>query len=258
MSKNIAVITGANSGIGKEFTKILSTNTKIDEIWAIARNQERLNELRRDLGDKIRIFSMDLKERGNLSVIKQLLDNEKPNILYLVNCAGYAIFGDYSDASVEASIAMVDLNINALMSMCITCIPHMLAGAHIINMSSQASFQPVPFQNVYSATKAFVRSYTRALNVELKAKGICATAVCPGWMNTKLIDRASIGARRGTNKFPFIVDPYPVAEKALKDADKNKDISVYGIAIKLSHVLSKLLPERIVIKVWLMQQNIKA
>ncbi len=254
--KKIAVITGANSGVGKEFTRLIAKRDGIDEVWAVARNVDRLDELKEELGEKTVTFSLDLKRRESVSVLKKRLDEENPEIEYLINCAGYAVFCDYSDLSVDASLAMVDLNISATVALCVTCIPFMPRGAHIINMASQAAFQPVPFQNVYSATKAFVRSYTRALNVELKARGITATAVCPGWMNTRLIERGKIDARRGTNKFPFITSPAPVAVKALKDADRGRDMSVYGCIIKASHVLSKLLPQRLVMKLWTLYQGI--
>lgn len=72
-------------------------------------------------------------------------------------------------------------------------------GSHILNIASQASFQPLPYQNIYSSTKAFVRNYTRALNVELREKGITATAVCPGWMKTGLYDRGIIDAKKSNH-----------------------------------------------------------
>lgn len=256
MSRNIAIITGANSGIGKEFTRIVSGYKDIDEIWAIARDKDRLNEIKHSFGDKIRIFSMDMTDRNNLSALKDMLKSERPNVKYLINCAGYATFGDYFTVPEERNFGMIDLNINALVALCTETINYMSAGARIINMASQAAFQPVPYQNVYSATKAFVRNYTRALNVELKNKGISATAVCPGWMNTRLIERAKIGADKATNKFDGMVEPYPVAFKAMKDANKNKDMSVYSAFIKFAHILSKLLPQRMLMKIWVLRQNI--
>ena len=84
---------------------------------------------------------------------------------------------------------MIDLNIRALVAMGLICLPYMPKGAHLINIASQASFFPLPYQNIYSSTKAFVRHYTRALNVELKDKGVSATAVCPGWISTGLFER---------------------------------------------------------------------
>ena len=118
-----------------------------------------------------------------------------------------------------------------------------------------AGFQPVPYQNIYSSTKAFVLNYTRALNAELKNKKIIATAVCPGWMKTRLIERADIGAQKATSNFVFMVEPYPVAQKALNDANNKKDISVYGLYTKLAHLLSKLLPQKLLMKIWIKQQN---
>ncbi len=255
--KRIAVITGANSGIGKEFTFLLNQDKNVDEIWAIARDEQRLNELRDTLGAKIHTFSMDLTVRENIAFLERLLRDEDAEILYLVNSAGYAKFGDYSAVSVETSLNIIDLNACGLVAVTLVCLPYMSRGAHILNMSSQASFQPVPYQNIYSATKAFVLSYTRALNVELNDRGIRATAVCPGWMHTKLIERAKTGARKTIIKYPFIVSPDVVAKKALKDARKNKDMSIYGCAIKFSYVASKLLPHRLLMKLWLMIQGIK-
>ncbi|MDE6060675.1 MAG: SDR family NAD(P)-dependent oxidoreductase, partial [Clostridia bacterium] len=221
-----------------------------------AQDQERLIKLRDSIGDKARTFSMDLTDRGNIALLEKLLQDEDANILYLINCAGYAKFGDYSAISRQTTVNMIDLNVSALVALTLICIPFMPRGAHIINMASQAAFQPVPYQNVYSATKAFVLSYTRALNVELKEKHICATSVCPGWMNTRLIERAKTGARKTISKFPFIVEPSVVAKKALKDANKSKDMSVYGIVIKLAHISSKLLPHNLLMKLWLVIQGI--
>ncbi len=96
-----------------------------------------------------------------------------------------------------------------------------------MNISSQASFQPLPYQNVYSSTKAFLRNYTRALHVELKGKDISATAVCPGWMRTALYQRAKVGAKKTVNNFLGMVTPDKVARKALCDA-KEKKYSRYG------------------------------
>ena len=129
-------------------------------------------------------------------------------------------------------------------------------GAHIINMASQASFQPLPYQNIYSSTKAFVRNYTRALNVELKSKGVVATAVCPGWMQTRLIERAIVKGEKGTRVFPHIVYPEVVAKKAIKDAKKSKDISVYGLYVKTSRIVAKLLPQKCMMGIWLKQQRL--
>lgn len=255
--KQIAIITGANGGFGKEFVKLLMKETEISEIWAIARNQEKLDALTEAYGEKICTFSMDLSDRASYSDFAKQLEAEEISIKYLINNAGYAKFCSYDDLSVEESLNMIDLNINAVVALGLLCIPHMEQGSHIINIASQASFFPLPYQNIYSSTKAFVRNYTRALNVELKEKGICATAVCPGWMKTGLFGRGVIGAKKGTSNFSGMVTPDVVAAKALRDAKKGKDISVYGLYVKSTHLMSKLIPQKLMMKIWLMQQGIK-
>ncbi len=254
--KNIAIVTGASSGIGKEFVGLLLKEDGIDEMWAIGRNDERLKEVKEFDKERVRIFSMDLTDRRNLDIIEALISSEDVNVKWLVNCAGYAKFCDYGGIDRYTSINMIDLNVNALVSMGLICLSYMEKGAHIINMASQASFQPLPYQNIYSSTKAFVRNYTRALNVELKSKGVVATAVCPGWMQTRLIERAIVKGEKGTRVFPHIVYPEVVAKKAIKDAKKSKDISVYGLYVKMSRIVAKLLPQKCMMGIWLKQQRL--
>lgn len=255
--KNIAIVTGASSGLGKEFVRLLNGDNSMDEIWAIARNKEKLVKLTTEFGNKVKTFSMDLSDMENIKSFENIIKEQNANIRMLINNAGYAKFCSYNDLNVDESVAMIDLNICGVVAMGLVCIPHMTKGSRIINIASQASFQPLPYQNIYSSTKSFVRNYSRALNVELKDKGITVTAVCPGWMETALFDRATIGAKRATNNFTGIVTPDKVAEKALNDANKGKDISVYGIYTKFTHLLSKILPQRMIMKIWLNQQKIK-
>lgn len=257
MKKQIAVVTGANGGLGKEFVKLLAEQNDISEIWAIARNEEKLNQLSEEFGDKVRTFSMDLSDRTSYSELEKYLEKEEVNVKYLVNNAGFAKFCSYDDISIEESLNMIDLNIGAVTALGLVCIPHMEKESHIINIASQASFFPLPYQNIYSSTKAFVRNYTRALNVELKDRGIHAIAVCPGWMKTDLFARGVIGAKKATNNFSGMVTPDVVAKKAMKDAKKGKDISVYGLYVKSTHLMSKLMPQKLMMKVWLMQQGMK-
>lgn len=256
MAKKIALVTGASGGLGREFVRIFANRDTIEEIWAVARNEQKLQKLREEFGEKIRIFAIDLSDRDRLAEFAGRLDEEEVAIAYLVNNAGYAKFCSYDDLSVEESLNMIDVNINAVVALGLYCIPHMQRGSHMINIASQASFQPLPYQNIYSSTKAFVRNYTRALHVELRDRGITATAVCPGWIQTGLYDRGLIGARKATSRFCGMVQPAGVAQKAVRDADKGKDISVYSLYVKLCHVLAKLLPQRCMIAIWLRQQHL--
>ncbi len=92
--------------------------------------------------------------------------------------------------------------------------------------------------------------------MELKDRGISATAVCPGWLKTDLYDRADIGAVKATSNFFGMTAPDRIARKAVADADKGKDLSIYGLYVNFCHIGAKLLPQRAVMKIWLRQQRI--
>ena len=254
--KKIAIITGASTGLGREFVKIIKERKEIDEIWAIARHRDKLEKLRRQMDPKIIPISLDLSSASQIENLSLRLAQSGVEIRYLINNAGYAKFCSYDDLSVSDSLNMINLNIGAVVAMGLICIPYMPGGSHIINIASQAAFQPLPYQNLYSSTKAFVRNYTRALHVELKDRGISATAVCPGWLKTSLYERADIGAAKATRNFFGMTTPDKVARKAVADADKGRDLSVYGLYVKFCHIGAKLLPQRTVIGIWLRQQHI--
>jgi len=255
--KKVAIVTGASRGLGKEFVKLLVNDNNLDEVFVLSRNEEKLNGLKSELGDKIRPYSVDLSEVENIKTFGKFLESQNVNIKILVNNAGFAKFCSYDDITIDESLNMIDLNISGVVAMGLVCIPFMEKCAHIINIASQAAFQPVPYQNIYSATKSFVKNYSQALNVELKDKGITVTAVCPGWIKTDLYDRACINAEKGTTNFACMVTPDVVAKTALKDAYKGKDISVYGLYVNFCRLMSKFLPEKLIMKIWLLQQGIK-
>lgn len=254
--KKIAVVTGASSGFGKEFVKLLLREPGLDEIWAIARNQDKLHKLKKNYGDKIQCYSLDLSSLDAIMEFEEILRSENPRIKYMINNAGFAKFCSYKELSVQETINMINLNCGAVAAMTVLAIPYMQRGSRLLNISSQSAFQPLPYLNVYSSTKVFVRNYTRAINVELKGTGITATAVCPGWMKTALYDRAKVGADKAVNRFAAMVTPDKVAKKALYDAKHGSDISVYGLLPKLSHLSAKILPQKLMMKLWLMQQQL--
>lgn len=249
MTKKIAIITGATGGLGKEFVKLL-LKEDVDEIWAVARNMEKLNKLKEDFGDKIVPVSCDLSQDQSLELLEGMLREQAPLVRYLINNAGAGKMGTYNEFSKAEIQSHIATHCAATAVLCSLCIPYMQSGSHIINMASRAAFQPVPYINLYAAGKAFVRSYSRALNVELKGTGIVATVVCPGWIKTELLQYERNGK---PVHFPGIVLPGPVAAKSLQDAKKGKDMSVYGAYVKYMHLLVKIFPQKNVMKVWLKQ-----
>lgn len=245
MEKKIAIITGASGGIGREFCRYIYE--AVDEIWAIARNEKKLATLQEELGDKILPISKDLSKPEDVRTIGQMLEDANVTVAYLINNAGVAKMGTYQDFSVKEVEETIHINCSAVAVLCTMCIPYMRAGSRILNISSSSSFQPLPYLNLYAATKVFVRSYSRSLNVELKKKGITVTAVCPGWVDTELLMKEINGK---PVKFAGIVTADRVARVALRDAKKGKDMSVCSLYFKFEHVLTKIFSQKIAMRTW--------
>ena len=244
---NIAILTGATGGIGAAFVEYLAKE-KLDQIWCIARNQKKLDALKQKYGQVIRTFSMDLSLEQSILDLQAVLQEEQPTVKMLINNAGIAIVGRFDDFDLATTRTYIDLNVKSVVLLTEVVMPFMDSGSHIINMSSQSSFQPLRFINLYASGKAFIRSYSRSLNQELKGTGISVTACCPGWIDTPMLPKEYNGVQI---KYPGLSQPEEVAKKALKDAKKGKDMSVYSLYVKAQHLAAKLLPQKVVMKYWL-------
>lgn len=254
----IAVITGASSGIGKEFVKAIAADGGIDEIWAVARNVDNLEKLKSEVNFNIRTVSLDVSDRGAVAEYEKLLADEKPDVKWLVNSAGYGKFVSYAGLNVDQSIAMIDANCSGLVAMTLATLPYMKEGAKVVNLGSSSAFQPLPYQNIYGASKVFVRHYSRALNRELASRKILVTCVCPSWVKTDFFAVAKDNpAEKGASNFKGIVMPDKVVKQAMKDIKKGKDMSVCTLKTKIEHVGTKLLPQRVIMNIWLRQQKLK-
>lgn len=249
----IAVITGASSGIGAEFVRQLDNAEHFDEIWVIARRLERLEQI--EAKAKVRPLALDLTEHCSFDEYEGLLEELKPEIAVLVNASGYGYFRAFLEDPLEKQLDMIDLNNKALTAMTYISLKYMTAGSRIYNMGSMSSIQPVPYINVYAATKAYVLSFSRALNFELKHRGIKVMAVCPYWVQTEFFN---IAINDDTvNKFGKIYTPEEVVTKALKDMKKGRDVSFCGLNTKLQRLGVKLMPHNLVMNIWCKQQGIK-
>ena len=152
--------------MGKEF--VLQLDGQFDEIWGIGLGEEKLKEVEGLVNGKFRGFELDLTKDESFEKLTKLLSDEKPNVQYLANCSGFGKFGRYDEIDIKQSANMVDLNCRALVQMTEYVLPYMSEGGRIVQIASVAAFQPVPYMAVYAASKAFVLSYSRALNQELK------------------------------------------------------------------------------------------
>lgn len=245
---NIAVITGASSGLGQEFAlQIDSLFHNMDEIWLIARREERLEELSRLLKTKSRVIEMDVTNNGQMKLFVELLKAANPVIRMLVNCAGFGLMGEFAQLDIKEQLGMLEVNCRALTQMTYYCIPYMKKNSRIIQLASSAAFLPQQNFAVYAATKAYVLSFSRALGEELKSRKIYVTAVCPGPVDTEFFD---IAERYGTTlsvKKLTLVTPERVVRDALAASRAKKPVSVCSGWIKAFHVLSKLVPHTVLL-----------
>ncbi|MBQ2217486.1 MAG: SDR family NAD(P)-dependent oxidoreductase, partial [Firmicutes bacterium] len=241
---NIAVITGASSGMGREFVYAVDREYELDELWVVARRKERLEELQEKCRAKVRPLAWDLADPASFDSFRSLLEAEKPHIRVLVNAAGYGLFGTFEEMGLEEQLGIVDVNDKALTAMCLLSLPYMEKGDAIVNLGSNSSHQPVPFLNVYAASKAYVLSFSRGLGRELKPRGVHVMCVCPGWIKTEFMDTA---VRDDTIKYyDRWYTPQQVIEQAMKDLKKKKKVSILGAPVRRQVRLVKFLPVDVV------------
>ena len=240
---NVAIITGASSGMGRRMAiEIKNRIPNIQEYWLFGRRKERLKALKKTLRKPCRLFDEDLTANDFLSKYKKLLSGEKPNIIFLVNAAGFGKIGSIRDLGLKDQLSMIDLNVRALTGICKLSLPYMSDNSRIINFASSAAFLPQPAFAVYAAGKSYVLSFSRSLNEELHGSGCHVTAICPGPVKTEFFDIAETTGRIPFYKYLFMADPKKVCRKALVDSVNKADVSVYGAGMKMVMFLSKITP----------------
>ena len=228
---NIAIVTGASSGMGREFVRQLGGYVSVDEIWAVARRASALETLKAEASVPVRPIVLDLLEEN-------------------LRC-------NFGMPGPEGYRRMIDLNCKALLLMTRLCVPYMQPGSHILELDSLSAFQPVPYITTYAATKAFVLSYSRAMNRELKAKGIRVMAMNPGWVKTEFFNHAfQTNADNEVRYFNRLYEAKDVVKTGLNDLyHSKKDCSIHGFPVRFQVFLVKLLPHSLVMNTWLNQQK---
>ena len=258
---NIAVITGASSGMGKEFCSRLfsekdgSIGAPYDEIWVIARSSDKLQSIAKSLDEKrIRVVPLDLTVPESITALGALLDEKKPAIRLLVNCAGMGKSGAFAEQSVEDTHTAISLNCEALSTVTRVCLPYMTGhdgkrSGTIINIASSAGFLPQPYFAVYAASKSYVISFSRALAEELRSSRITVTCVCPGPVDTDFIkvSKNDPDATFTGIKAKFVTTTDKLIPAAIRAAKKGKTMLVYGFGQKCLHLTSKIVPTNLVL-----------
>lgn len=239
----IAIVTGATGDIGTEFVKSLLG--EVDEIWAVGRSTEKLDALVSSFGPKIVPVRTDLSDKSDVLALCQKISEAAPEIKYLVNNAGTGKMAPVSEFSTAEIDSLLEINMVAATLLCRAAIPFMVKGSYILNICSASAFQPNPYISLYSASKSYLLSFTRSLNVELS--DVTCTAVCPGWVDTKMLSKMHDGKEV---KYPGIVTAKKVVDDAIRDAKKGRDVSVCSSYNRWLRFYSKIMPHRLVMKQW--------
>lgn len=247
---NIVIITGASSGIGREFALQMDGHFgNIDEFWLVARNGKRLEELGRSLKHRIRIFAMDITERESLDALEEAVYARNAAVRMLINCAGYGIMGSFCEQDADLELGQIRLNCEALTDLTHRMIPYMRWGSRIIQLASSAAFLPQPGFAVYAATKSYVLSFSRALGEELRNAGIYVTSVCPGPVDTPFFHIAEATGTTLSVKKYTMVNAQRVVALALKDSYHKRPMSVCSLPIKAFRGLAKAVPHGLILQV---------
>lgn len=246
---SVAIITGASVGLGSEFIKFIpEVYPEIDEYWVIARRKEKLEALKKQYPDK-RIVPLpyDLSREETYTELQDYLKENNPDVRLLINNAGLGDLGDFASSDYPKQMLQCNLNVRGLTVVTNLVLKYMKEGASVINISSIAAFVPNANMAVYSSTKAYVLSFSRAVRFELKHRKINVLAVCPGPMSTEFLDVANIKGRSNTFETLPYCRPDDVAYKSLKAAKKGKGLYTNKLFYKFYRILARVIPHR-----WLM------
>lgn len=244
----IAIITGASSGLGAEFTKAVAERySELDEIWIIARRKERLEQMVKDNPNKkLRAVMLDLGRDEDYGKLEKLLSDENPQICILINNAGYERSGIFKDMPVSDIQNMISVNIKGMTMVQRICSPYFAENSFTIMTCSVSSFTPVPNQAVYSASKRYVYALGKALREEGKNDKVNIMLLCPGNMDTEMNPRGQARQSEQINTLPFL-DMRKVTQTALTKAEHKNAVYTPGRFYKFYRIASKMFPSSLVL-----------
>jgi uncharacterized protein len=246
LDKCQAVITGASAGIGRELARQLAPRARI--LILVARRRDRLEELKTELTASnaslgVEIHETDLSDLEQTIQLTQSLT--KQPVDFLINNAGLGDLGPFATADPERVAKQVQVNVLALTALTRAVLPRMVEqkrGA-ILNVSSSASFLPLPGFAVYAATKAYVTSFSEAIRAETRGRGITVSALCPGPVKTEFTQVADRRRRPREYGSRFVNVPVErVARAGLQAIERDKAIVIPGLAMKTGMAITRMLP----------------
>jgi len=249
--KNVALITGASSGIGAEFARIHAQ--KKGDVVIVARRVEKLKLLKKELEDqyqvKVKVIVKDLTHTNAPREVYDELINDNIHIEYLINNAGFGGLGKFHERSWESDLQMINLNIIALTALTRLFLPDFIKRntGKVLNVSSTASLMPGPLQAVYFATKAYVTSFSNALTEELYDTNVSVTALLPGATETEFAQTSGMDK---TNLFNKTTSAYSVAKAGYNGMINQKLNIIFGLSFmqKVMMVFIPFTPKKMILK----------
>ena len=254
MSREVVVITGASSGIGKELAERFAADEA--KLILVARSEDKLNELANDLKEKhgtdSTVIPLDLSKVDSAKVLYDKIQETEQQIDVLVNNAGFGQIGRFEEIPVERHINMCMLNMVTLTHLTRLVLPAMIERnqGKILNVGSTASFQPGPNSAVYYATKAYVLSLSEALYAELWDTNVSVTCLCPGPTETGFGADSEMGDLTFFDRMKM--DVKPVAEAGYKALRKGKRLVIPGVFNNLLAWSNRITARPVVL--WIMKR----
>jgi short-subunit dehydrogenase len=244
---NFALITGASGGIGACFARALAARGR--NLVLVARSKDKLEALARVIATKhllrIEVIELDLSVRGAAERLAAILKDRGITVDLLVNNAGFGAQGEFWKLPLDRQSEMLRLNIVALTELTHLLLPAMVErrSGGIINISSTAAFQPIPYLSVYAATKAYVLSFSMALAEEVREHGVKVLALCPGGTATNFFDAGQFSQV----EFPGgLQSPEAVVEIGLRALERGRSLAVTRFLNRLMIFVQRLAPRRLV------------
>lgn len=247
-----AVVTGASSGIGAEIARHLARRGH--GVTLVARSVGKLEALAEELrgeGVRVEVVPADLTDRRARAGLLAEVEARGLTVDVLVNNAGLSTLGPVAASDPEAEMAMVELDVVAVVDLCSRFLPGMVARGRggVLNVASTAAFQPLPGQAGYGAGKVFVLSYTQSLAGELKGTGVTATTLCPGPVETGFGERAGFSDEEAKAALPPVmwVSAAEVARAGVEGLDKGRLVVIPGTANRVAAALSQVTPRSLLL-----------
>ena len=239
----VALVTGASSGIGEAFSRAL--RSRGEDLVLVARREDRLRLLADELGGagRVECVPLDLAAPDAAARLEAEIVRRGLAVDMLVNNAGLGHAAPFDRQGANVLRAMLDVNVRAVVELTRTFLPGMLTRGRgrIVNVASNAAFQPVPFHSVYAATKAFVLSFTEGLAEELRGRGVRVQALCPGITDTEFLDVAQTHRGLLVRRLPML-RPEEVVRASLAGLERGRVRVVVGWSNRALAVAERFVP----------------